>query len=115
MRKSLLLERDGSCPGHPASPRWPQQYCQVSPCPLAPMRGCLDRESGARADQDPPFLLSTKRERTGNKLGRGAETRRAEPGPLDVQGLTAKSGSNGGNRNLASVDRKSQERNPGET
>lgn len=79
------------------------------------MRGCLGRESGARANQDPPFLLSTQRERAGDRLGRGAETRRAEPGPLDVQGLTAKSGSNGGNRNLASVGGRSQERNPGET
>lgn len=43
------------------------------------------------------------------------DKRRAEPGLLDVQGSTAKSGNNGGNRNLASVDGRSQEQNPGET
>lgn len=43
------------------------------------------------------------------------DKRRAEPGLLAVQGSTAKSGNNGGIRNLASVDGRSQEQNPGET
>lgn len=43
------------------------------------------------------------------------DKRRAEPSLLDVQGSTAKSGNNGGNWNLASVDGRSQEQNPGET
>lgn len=49
----------------------PQQYCRGRVCPLAPMRGCLDRESGARADQDLPFLLSTQQKGWG-RAGTGS-------------------------------------------
>ena len=101
--------------GHPASPCWPPTVLLRETLPSGSNEGMPGQRVWRQGRPGPALSPWHTAERAGDGLGWGAETRRAEPAPLDVPGLTAKSGSNGGNRNLASVGGRSQERNPGET